>query len=42
LDEFTSKNRLSDILGIKADLADRAMLRPELLERVQRESVLVF
>jgi predicted nucleotidyltransferase len=36
------ENRLSDILGVKADLADRAMLRPEVLERVQRESVPVF
>jgi predicted nucleotidyltransferase len=36
------ENRLSDILGVKADLADRAMLRAEVLERVQRESVLVF
>ena len=36
------ENRLTDILGLKADLADRAMLRPEVLERAQRESVLVF
>src|SRR5688572_23607378 len=36
------ETRLRDILGIKADLADRAMLRPEVLERAQRESVLVF
>ena len=36
------ENRLSDILGAKADLADRAMLRPEVLERVQRESILAF
>jgi predicted nucleotidyltransferase len=36
------ENRLTDILGVKADLADRAMLRPEVLERGQRESVLVF
>jgi predicted nucleotidyltransferase len=36
------ENRLTDILGIKADLADRAMLRPEVLDRAQRESVLVF
>jgi predicted nucleotidyltransferase len=35
-------NRLTDILGVKADLADRAMLRPEVLEEAQRESVLVF
>ncbi len=36
------ENLLSDILGVKADLADRAMLRPEVLERAQRESILVF
>lgn len=36
------ENRLTDILGVKADLADRAMLRPEVLERAQHESVLVF
>ena len=36
------ENRLTDILGIKADLADRAMLHPEVLETAQRESVLVF
>jgi predicted nucleotidyltransferase len=36
------ENRLTDILGVKADLADRAMLHPEVLERAQRESVLVF
>lgn len=36
------ENRLTDILGIKADLADRRMLRPEVLERAQRECVLVF
>ncbi len=36
------ENRLTDILGVTADLADRAMLLPEVLERAQRESVLVF
>ena len=36
------ENRLTDILGVKADLADRGMLRPEVLEQAQRESVLVF
>ena len=36
------ENRLTDILGLKADLADRAMLRPEVLEEARRESVLVF
>jgi len=36
------ENRLTDILGIKADLADRKMLLPEVLERAERESVLVF
>lgn len=36
------ENRLSDILGVQADLSDRKMLRPEVLERAERESVLVF
>ena len=36
------ENRLTDILGVKTDLADRAMLRPEVLEEARRESVLVF
>jgi|HubBroStandDraft_2_1064218.scaffolds.fasta_scaffold477467_1 predicted nucleotidyltransferase len=36
------ENRLTDILGVKADLADRAMLRPEVLERAQHEAILVF
>jgi len=36
------ENRLTDILGVKADLSDRMMLRPEVLERAERESVLVF
>ena len=36
------ENRLTDILGIKADLADRRLLRPDVRESVQRESILVF
>ena len=36
------ENRLTDILGVKADLADRAMLQPEVRERAERESVFVF
>ncbi len=36
------ENRLTDILGIKADLADRAMLLPEVQKEAHRESVLVF
>lgn len=36
------ENRLTDILGLKADLADKSLLRPEVLERANRESVLVF
>jgi predicted nucleotidyltransferase len=36
------ENLLTDILGAKADLADRAMLRPEVLDAAQRESVFVF
>ncbi len=41
------ENRLTDILGVKAGLRDRnlcarKMLRLEVLERAERESVLVF
>lgn len=36
------ENRLSDILGVKADLSDRKMLLPEVRERARRESILVF
>ena len=36
------ENRLTDILGLKADVADRSLLRAEVLERANRESVLVF
>jgi uncharacterized protein len=36
------ENRLTDILGVKADLADMKMLRSDVLERVERESILVF
>ena len=36
------ENRLSDILGVKADLADRTKLLPEVMERAELESVLVF
>src|SRR5580658_10604261 len=36
------ENRLTDILGVKADLSDRQMLRPEVREKAQRESILVF
>jgi predicted nucleotidyltransferase len=36
------EKRLTDILGVKADLADRKMLRPEVLERARDESILVF
>ena len=36
------ENRLTDILGVKADLSDRKMLRPEVLEGAQSESILVF
>jgi predicted nucleotidyltransferase len=36
------ENLLTDILGVKADLADRATLRSEVLEQARRESVLVF
>jgi uncharacterized protein len=36
------ENRMTDILGVAVDVADKRMLRPEVLERAQRESILVF
>jgi predicted nucleotidyltransferase len=36
------ENQITDILGVKADVSDRKMPRPEVLERAERESVLVF
>jgi predicted nucleotidyltransferase len=36
------ENRLTDILGVRTDLADRGLLRPEVLERAQREAIIVF
>src|SRR5580658_7159293 len=36
------ENRLTDILGVRADLSDKQMLRPEVRERAQRGSILVF
>lgn len=36
------ENRLAEILGVRAELADMKMLRPEVLERARRESILVF
>ncbi len=42
IERVNLENRLSDILGVKADLSDRKMLRPEVLERATRESVFVF
>lgn len=36
------ENRLSDILGLRADLSQRRMLKPEVLERVTRDAVSVF
>jgi predicted nucleotidyltransferase len=36
------QNRMMDLLGAPVDVADRKMLRPEVLERAQRESILVF
>ncbi len=36
------ENRMTDILGVTVDVSDRTMLRPEVLERAQRESILVF
>ncbi|HTA43534.1 MAG TPA: hypothetical protein VK789_13860 [Bryobacteraceae bacterium] len=36
------ENLLTDILDVKADLADRKMMRREIRETAERESVLVF
>jgi len=36
------KNLMTDILGVTADVSDKKMLPPEVLERAQRESILVF
>jgi len=36
------ENKLTDILGKKADLSQREMLKPEVLKRAAREAVLVF
>jgi predicted nucleotidyltransferase len=36
------ENKLTDILGVKADLSQREMLKPEVLKRATREAVLVF
>ena len=36
------QNRMTDILGVAVDVADRKMLRPEVLEMTQQESILVF
>ncbi len=36
------ENKLSDILGLKADLSQREMLKPDVLQRATREAVRVF
>jgi predicted nucleotidyltransferase len=36
------QNRLTDILGVQADLAQTEMLKPDVRKRASRESVLVF
>ena len=33
---------LVEVLGVKADLADSRMLKPEVRERAEREAVVVF
>jgi hypothetical protein len=38
--DFDRARKLS--LGVKADLSDRRMLPAEVLERAERESILVF
>jgi predicted nucleotidyltransferase len=36
------ENKLTDILGVKADLSQKEMLKPDVLRRATREAVLVF
>jgi predicted nucleotidyltransferase len=36
------ENRLTDLLGAQADLADKKLLLPEVLERAEREGIIVF
>ena len=36
------ENKLSDILGIKADLCEKRSLRPDVAENAERDSILVF
>ena len=36
------ENKLSDILGLKADLSQREMLKPDVLQRATREAIRVF
>ncbi len=36
------ENKLSDILGLKADLSQREMLKPDVLQRTTREAIRVF
>jgi predicted nucleotidyltransferase len=36
------ENLLTDLLGTKADLADRKLLLPEVAEKARLESILVF
>ena len=36
------ENKLSDILGLKADLSQREMLKPNVLRRATREAIRVF
>ena len=36
------ENKLSDIIGLKADLLQREMLKPDVLQRATREAIRVF
>jgi predicted nucleotidyltransferase len=36
------ENKLSDILGLKADLLQRETLKPDVLQRATREAIRVF
>jgi predicted nucleotidyltransferase len=42
LDEISLKNRLSDILGVEADLSNKARLYEEVRVNFDREAELVF
>lgn len=42
LDVVHIENRLTDILGVRADLSEKRSLRPDVAENAQRDSIRVF